>query len=723
MSKSPAVTFMVQFTKPYNYVDYTNRKTAVDISNELSLGNQEIQFEDMTNEMLKDIQENVPEQRLNFRDYINYMNRSYATKEKNDTELTAVFNENTDHLTKEKVDEYKKNLDLSYDNESLLWQGVVSFDNNFLAKQGLYDKESNKVDQRAIKAVIRECMPNLMKKEGIDQTAFWWGNIHLNTDNIHVHFGISEVHSARAKVFNKKSNKEEIKGNFSQKSIKSFKSDIYNGLLNDKTKAKQLRKEQIIANLKSELADNLVTNSKVAKEAEKFYLDQVYTHLPVDKKWRYGSNAKDFAISKFYLNKYLDHYFEYDGKKDYQLFVQETKDFINMYESAYTGESGKSYEKKRYVNNKAVTSEAKSKGFDSEEIVEKRIAELKERLGNKVLQYMKENPPVKFSDEKKDTKFQGIQYPKIQYLTVEDLSSLIDKFKKMNTPSNTQRQELGIYRAALRKKVLQERKIEVQVNQQLLDTIEPLEADKPFIDFKISENAELQRLIALQFKSSRKLSEEDKLEKNRLNNLFIDPVQLPINKATREMINPQVTKLMTELSLVNEVQDSSILTLLQGKDMTKEKYTKILESKIKVLQLKSQINESNNVINTLNDQSKISRLRKENGGRFNELKNLYQQINPNPDQIKKDGQARIEWNFQRNNETTSIISSKISQEKRNQSTKIQGVQSPGKITGSFMNGLSKALRVGNKENMRAFMKKVRDDEREEREERNSGRER
>lgn len=69
-------------------------------------------------------------------------------------------------------------------NNSLLWQGVISFDNSFLESQGLYDKATGQVDQQAIKNVIRDAMPKMIEKEGLSESAFWWGNIHLNTDKI-----------------------------------------------------------------------------------------------------------------------------------------------------------------------------------------------------------------------------------------------------------------------------------------------------------------------------------------------------------------------------------------------------------------------------------------------------------------------------------------------------------------------------------------------------------
>lgn len=152
-----------------------------------------------------------------------------------------------------------------------------------------------------------------------------------------MHFGISEIESKREKFYQPR-HRMEYRGNFSQKTIQKCKSDVFHGLINDKTRSALLRKEQILANLKTNLIDQVVQENRVVRSTEKNFLEQAYNHLPFQKKWRYGSNAKDFAVSKFFLDKYLDSYFEHDGKGLYQEFLQETRDFLQTYEGAYSAE-------------------------------------------------------------------------------------------------------------------------------------------------------------------------------------------------------------------------------------------------------------------------------------------------------------------------------------------------------------------------------------------------
>lgn len=390
---TPSVTFMLQYTGANSgFVDYMNRSEAVDIDNELAVSKNEQMIDELSADQLKKIQAEVPEQSLDFPEYIDYMNRSYAT-EKQTKNKTAVFNQEKNHLTTGEVDQLKNQLETAYQNGSLLWQGVLSFDNSFLAKQGLYDMETGQVDQAAIKNVLRTAMPHLIKREGLSRDAFWWGNIHLNTDNIHIHFGLSEIESAREKIFYVPRGRMELRGNFSQKSIQGLKSEIFHGLLNDQTRSRLLRQEQVLANLKTDLLRNVLQGHQVATAAEKNFLEQAYNHLPQNKNWRFKSNAKDFATSKFFLNRYLDSYFENEGKEVYDNFIKETRTFLEEYRTAYSSDDHRSYERVRYVDGKPIKQTISTAGYDMEKLLKRRENDLRERLGNAILKQFKEGVP------------------------------------------------------------------------------------------------------------------------------------------------------------------------------------------------------------------------------------------------------------------------------------------------------------------------------------------
>ena len=120
-SSSPNVTFMLQYTEANSaYVDYTNRDEAVQMDNDLDLETHRQSVEVMTESQLQKIQTEVPETTLNFQEYIDYMNRSYATEKQTD-DLTAIFTQDANYLQREKVTELKQKLEQAHENGSLLW--------------------------------------------------------------------------------------------------------------------------------------------------------------------------------------------------------------------------------------------------------------------------------------------------------------------------------------------------------------------------------------------------------------------------------------------------------------------------------------------------------------------------------------------------------------------------------------------------------------------------
>ena len=774
---SPNITFMLQYTEANaQYVDYTNRDEAVELENDLSLENHKQVIEDLTEEQIKEIKKAVPEQNLNFKEYIDYMNRSYATEQQN-KEWTAVFNQDANYLQTKRVDQLKRNLEEAYQNGSLLWQGVISFDNEFLAQEGLYDKAPGHVDQQAIKNVIREAMPKVIQKEGLSDSAFWWGNIHLNTDNIHVHIGLSEVNSNREKIFYRPRGRMEYRGNFSQKTIKQLKSDVFHGLINEQTRNMIVRKEQVLANLKSDLLTNVFKNNQVTLSAEKNFLEQAYNHLPLEKQWRYASNAKDFAVSKFFLNKYLDSYFENEGKEDYQKFLTETREFLKMYEGVYSAEKNQTYEKIRYVNGKVVRSQRQSKGYEIEKLIQRREQELRERLGNQILRKFKQAVPRIANIEPKnnmqdfskgnqerirqqcpDATFvhladiwekMGYLIPKeaipimvlkpevngnkagkptfvptkaydisqvqedvlnkrmnlkqLSLLSSDELKELVDAAKNKANRTEKERQELGTFRYALKLSLLKEQQATLLIQKRLLEQMNPLKNDQAFVTFKKIEIEERLKHIEFQLTPNFKLKKGELAEKEKLSQKFEDSVQFSISKASAEKIQVPINRLNAEIRAVSYLEDKSILSLLKGQEMTKEGYIDELKTHVTIFQVKHSIYNNNQIIAETKDDSQIKNLKKENAIHFSELKKLYRKLLPESESEK---QSKI----------AQAVSKSMQEKQQIRQLSLQQSQAPLKISKDFMRGLTLALKDAEKGNMRAFMEKVRADERAEREE-------
>src|SRR5690625_7580768 len=104
------------------------------------------------------------------------------------------------YLNNEEKKEMKRNFTLAQKNGSPMWQDVISFDNEWLSEQRLYDPETKKLDEDKVKNVVRESMSTLLKAENMQESGLWTASIHYNTDNIHVHIAKIGRASCRERV-------------------------------------------------------------------------------------------------------------------------------------------------------------------------------------------------------------------------------------------------------------------------------------------------------------------------------------------------------------------------------------------------------------------------------------------------------------------------------------------------------------------------------------------
>ena len=778
MSESPAITVMLDYTTPYaKFVDYTNRKEATEVET-----NQEIEerlVEGVSQETANKISKEVPEQNLDYVGYIDYMKRSYATKE-DSTEKTGIFTSNTLNADIEEAKNIKNMLQKARSNNSILWRGVISFDNDFLAQNGLYDPKIKKVDQVGIKKAIQKAMPNVISREKLSDSAFWWGNIHLNTDNVHVHIGISEIESARSTFFYEARQRKERKGKFEQKTLKGIKSQVYNALLKEKSRDQNLRKEQLLANLREKLL-NKIGNQEVSKldELERFYVEQALNHLPEGKRLRYGSNAKDFQISKFFIDRYLER--ELEKSNDFKKYKVETEKLLEDKNQAYT----------------------KADNNDMQQFVDQRIDDLKERLGNRTLKYLKGikpqdllenqsniekfskfnqcaihtrdpeatlihsekmwkklgyqvdkdnakeikvNVPVrnKSKQDKLGSKFKEEKFFDVRFVTAnnrqnnldlkmltamtkDDLNELIkisQGVAKTRPEDKKLRQEVGIFKYALKQKVLQERNRELGTIKKLLGNYQnPAESDKLFLNYKQQQIKELQELVKLQQTPKSKLSKNEQVKKLELQNKYLDQVQVPIKKVDEKVYQNQVMLLTEERKLARQVEDQSIFQIIKGEKETKNGYIDELDTKIGIITAKYKINHNNKLIKKSNNPDEKKQYRQENGKYFQDLKKSYQKLNPseeketNIDFEKLANSLKVEnelrWDYPHDSTFRKKVSQKSDQQRHNHQLRIKGNFKP--VSKDLAKGISLITRDDTTKKAQLLRQKARDDREEEKE--------
>src|SRR5699024_842989 len=134
-----------------------------------------------------------------------YQFMDYMDDESKQGEL---FTANQDYLNDMEKQKMKKQFQVAQQNESPMWQDVISFDNDWLEKQGGYNSEKHTVDEMKMRSIVRETMQTMLGTERMQQSAIWTASLHYITDNIHVHIATVEPHPTREvmNVFDKETN-------------------------------------------------------------------------------------------------------------------------------------------------------------------------------------------------------------------------------------------------------------------------------------------------------------------------------------------------------------------------------------------------------------------------------------------------------------------------------------------------------------------------------------
>lgn len=301
-----------------------------------------------------------------FSGYMDYMGNEIKTEIfEHPEEISALFSRNADFMDAEGVAKMKDTFRMAQKNGSLMWQTVISFDNEWLAEQELFNTESGKLDERMIKTATRSAVEKLLEKEDL-QHAVWTAAIHYNTDNIHVHISAVEpVPMREQKLFkqyeieqkDKKWQYKKIKneqtgkmervpildkdgnivekmeyiGKFKEKSLQAAKSMVVSELISDKDlnlQINQLVRERMLQIMKE--------HSLYQDDEFRDAFLSLYRKLPENKGvCNYGNTAmaglreEIDALSMRYIEKHHQEDFE---ELQHKLQVQEQR-----YQRAYGG--------------------------------------------------------------------------------------------------------------------------------------------------------------------------------------------------------------------------------------------------------------------------------------------------------------------------------------------------------------------------------------------------
>lgn len=281
-----------------------------------------------------------------YSNYVNYVNREESQNKFNnqfkhdiyihyvfdESKTQSMFNDSKNFMDKKDVDDLKKSFKNAQDKNGIMWKEVISFDNDTLIKEGLYDSKTKILDEQKFRNSTRKMMEKFEDKEGLKNNLKWGASIHYNTDNIHVHVAGVENNVTRER------------GKIKQSTIDSMKSTFANDLFDISGERKAINefiRDRIVKGLKEN--DELQFNKSFKKQTQKIH--NKLKDIPLNQ-WNYNNNSLKHIrpdidkLSEMYIQKY--HSKEYEDFKD--KLVQQS----DIYKSTY----GEKSNYKNYINTK-----------------------------------------------------------------------------------------------------------------------------------------------------------------------------------------------------------------------------------------------------------------------------------------------------------------------------------------------------------------------------------
>ena len=280
-----------------------------------------------------------------FNEYLNYMDREethdkvnefekYQDYMSNEEKSTGLFTFSKDSLNDSDKMYFKEEFKKAQESGSILWQDVISFDNDWLKESGVL--EDKNIDNKQIQDATRSAVQDMLKKEGMIDSAIWTGAIHYNTDNIHVHVAIVQTKDFKER------------GKRKQSSIDSMKSKVANKITDRSKHNEKLNlfiRERVISSKRDDPLNSLknqVMNRDLVRQFKK-----IHKQLPKDKRlWRYNMNAIQTVRPE--IDKLTTLYIEKNFKEEFKDFQKQLEKEVEIHKRMY----GNSDHSERYRETK-----------------------------------------------------------------------------------------------------------------------------------------------------------------------------------------------------------------------------------------------------------------------------------------------------------------------------------------------------------------------------------
>lgn len=614
------------------YLDYTERDEAV--ADELS---PEEMFED--DELLSDLR-NDPDLPEDFEGYLGYTDRDAAAKLENlidsyQEKRYPTFSQGSYELTEAEHNRLINNLKTAQVNETVLWYGVISFSPEFIREAGLID-ENNQVNQRTIKSAVMRSMPEMLQNEALDNDeTFWWADIHLNTDHVHVHVAISQTENTRPEKDG------QPLGMFSETTFRNFKAGIHRELSSDRSRSRVREIQQDLDQINKVLPGKAVEEARNNRQQMEL-LRRIQAALPNYKdkrRWRASNHSKEFQKAQKLTDELVDSLLDNQLKDEYTNFKQLVEERDQMYRQAY---------------GQRIKDTTKAKDERLRTLIKNRIYRSLKDIADEVTP----------DDDRGKTKENNSDLmSRIEALGPEKNAQLLEaEQRRLKTldPKSLEAKEL--------KKVIGFRKFyirrvnldaEIDYHNHMYQELQKInsgskKSEQEMQQFFLQAHQEQARLAWLKKQPHYMLKKQDPDgEFEALNNKYFDVTQVPINKLTPQMVKARKKQLAKELGFMLENPDSPITNHElpnPNSDYGVNNAVEYYRSTQQVLDLKLKISQNNQQYK--NNPTMRNEL---NRPLFQELRDHYQRLG-NSEKIDKAIDRRMRFVKQQQDKATSRVS-------------------------------------------------------------------
>ncbi|QBO37372.1 hypothetical protein EQG49_13295 [Periweissella cryptocerci] len=549
--------------------------------------------------------------RDDYSDYVGYTSRDSARvidfDEENSDSYTTCFNGSTTHMTVDDVAALEAQLNLAQDHGSPLQKGVISFKTDWLVDNGIVSFDDGDVtnfkngNRHVFQNKLKLAVQNALEEKGglLDMEKFnspiWWGNVHLNTDDVHVHIGICESGKSKRDL----TNEGETKGEFRQHSIDHFKRAIYDYVSQNNRLVELERTE-------NELSKDIQKRHVMQVNLKNDYLlNRAFKALPKNKKvWREKSNSKQIAASKKLVHEYIENVL-----KDDPLF----QDFIGTLES-YNATYRANF------------------GDIRVDQVERGTKELKADLSSAIFARFRDMDSGDFEKDIKE-EFENSSDKENE----EAINSLKDQLKRTSdsTLQRKLKQEIGLRKMAIRKhhiddlKSIADERYSNVLGLEKQASVKFHNSGKELLSFKKNQYRMQSRFYELSLKATYQMSQDERDEKKLLEVYGIDVVNINPDKLSAKSEGNLVHMLDRESRLISKVSEEEFKEFgdiygLQPSVLGRRNQINELHRLRQITEYKGQVRDKNILLKNMDkDSLNAKRIRGEIGGIFNNLKVLY----------------------------------------------------------------------------------------------------